>query len=298
MKPIVSFKRLTNIVSLFIFVISLDLKVTLRCKIEFRGDEMSGFMRIQDISERTGISKSAIRYYESKNLLRSVERNSSGYRMYSEGQVAKIKLISSLRLADIPIKDIEAYLKENDTKSKKRMMDEWIQIIRGRLDRLNVSLHYLDSNCESEQIYLIEKSEETIIWFLAESNIGQFKEHVRKRMKELKKLNIPIKSCYLNYLSGKDLIKAKIGFCVPVDTHANKLSEIHSIEHTASCICIALAFKSPISKIQDGYQKLMRYAIENKWAPTGSILECYRGEDFSDLDLLMPVTQIGKREDE
>ena len=68
---------------------------------------MNQLMNIQDFSERTGISKSALRYYEAKNLLIPSERSANGYRVYSEDQIATVKLISSLRLADIPIKDIQ-----------------------------------------------------------------------------------------------------------------------------------------------------------------------------------------------
>ncbi|QQZ09405.1 MerR family transcriptional regulator [Heyndrickxia vini] len=258
---------------------------------------MSKFMTIQDFSERTGVSKSALRYYESINLLHSVERNSSGYRVYSDDQVEKIKLISSLRLADVPIKDIQMYLKEDDDKIRQKMMDSWIQMIKARLDILNVSLRYLESDSANNQFYLIEKTAETIVWFLAESKTGKFGEYFIKRGKELEKLNIPIKSCYLKYLSGKDLIKAQIGFGVPSAIQTSRLTEIGIIEQMASCICIALPFHEPITEIQKGYQKLITYANDNKWIPTGSVLEWYRGDDFTDINLIMPVTQMSKRGD-
>ena len=66
-------------------------------------------MNIQQFSERTGVSKSALRYYEQKQLLLPRERGANGYRIYSEDQVSTVKLISSLRLADISIKDIKIY---------------------------------------------------------------------------------------------------------------------------------------------------------------------------------------------
>jgi len=117
-------------------------------------------MTIQAFSERTGISKSTLRYYESENLLRSIERNTSGYRVYTDDQVSTVKLISSLRLADVPIKDIQVYLKEDDYTTRQQMMKNWIQIIKKRRDFLNISLHYLESDSLSDQIYLIEKSTE------------------------------------------------------------------------------------------------------------------------------------------
>jgi len=254
-------------------------------------------MSIQAFSERTGVSKSALRFYESKNLLSSVGRSANGYRLYSDDQVAIIKLISSLRLADVPIKEIHMYLKVEDEDTRQKMLENWIQMIKKRQDILNVSLHYLESYYSSDHIYLLEKSPENIIWFSAESEIGNFKEHVIKRGKQLERLNIPLKSCYLKYVSGTDLIKVQIGFGVPFDIQTKGLTEFDLIEQMGSCICIAMPFTDPITKIQDGYRKLINYANENEWIPTGSILEWYRGEDFTDLDLLMPVTQMGKRKD-
>jgi DNA-binding transcriptional MerR regulator len=254
-------------------------------------------MTIQDFSERTGVSKSALRYYESINLLNSVERNSSGYRVYSDNQVEKIKLISSLRLADVQIKEIQAYLKEDDDIIRQKMMNCWIQMIKKRLDILNVSLRYLESDSANNQIYLIEKNAETIIWFLAESETGKFGEHLIKRGKELENLKIPIKNCYLKYLSGKELIKAQIGFHVPSDIQISGLSEVSLIEQMDSCICIALPFNEPITEIQKGYRKLINYANDNKWIPTGPILEWYRGDDFTDINLLLPVAQMNKKGD-
>jgi len=59
-----------------------------------------------------------------------------------------------------------------------------------------------------------------------------------------------------------------------------------------------MPFNLPIAEIQNGYQKLIIYANEQKWIPTNSILEWYRGKNLTDLDLIMPVTQIIRRNDE
>lgn len=249
-------------------------------------------MTIQDFSDRTGMSKSTLRYYESKNLLLPVERSLNGYRVYSANQVETVKLISTLRLADVPINEIQKFLNEGDEEARQEMMEEWVQNIKKKRELLDVSLRYLESNSIGDQIYLIDKIEEKIIWFVAQSTTGKFGEHFMKRANELKRLNIQINSYYFNYLSGQDLIKARIGFGISSDAQINCLSEIDFIEHMPSCICVALPFKEPMSTIKDGYQKLLQYALDHRCVPTRSILEWYRGEDFKDLDLLLPVTQI------
>lgn len=138
-------------------------------------------MNIQDFSERTGISKSALRYYEQKNLLFPHERSKNGYRVYFDNQIATVKLISSLRLASVPIKNIQIYLWENEEARRQQMMQNWIYNIKKSRDLLTLSLRYLESSSISKEIYLIEKSAEQIIWFTAESKIGEFKEHFLQR---------------------------------------------------------------------------------------------------------------------
>ena len=253
-------------------------------------------MTIQDFSERTGVSKSTLRFYESKNLLLPIERSANGYRVYADHQVETVKLIATLRVAEVSINEIQTYLNENDDTVRQKMKEEWIQDIKKRRDLLDVSLRYLESDSIRDQIYLIDKSEEKIIWFVAESRTGKFGEHFVKRSDELKKLNIRIKSYYLNYLSGLDLIKAQIGFGVPLDVKTSDLLEVDFVEYMPPCICLALPFKEHPTKLKEGYHKLLHYAVEHKWIPTRSILEWYRGEDFTDLDLLLPVIQIEQSE--
>ncbi len=255
---------------------------------------MSEFMTIQTFSKRTGISKSALRYYESENLLNPI-RKENGYRLYSEDQITTAKLISSLRLAGIPIKDIQVYLKENEM-VRQQMIKNWIKTLKQKHHLLSVSLRYLESYQESGQVYLLEKNAEKIIWFVAESNPGKFGNHFRQRKRELERLNIPINNGYLRYLSGKESIKAQIGFGVSGDVEIEGLSEIDSIEIMPPCLCIALPYTSPITEIQKGYAQLMNYAMEHGLIPAGPIIEWYRGEHFEDLDLLMPVAHISKME--
>lgn len=263
-----------------------------------KGDDcLDTFMTIQEFSERTGVSKSALRYYESINLLHPIKRNVSGYRIYSEEQVATVKLITSLRLAEVPIKDIQFYLKEDEEAVRQQMKEDWIRMIKERRNLLNVSLRYLESDSVRNQIYLIEKSEESIIWFSAESETGKFRSHFVEKAKELKKFNVPIKNCYLKYLYGKDLIQVQIGFGIPAGLKTNELPKLGLIEQMTPCIYIAMPFTEPIIRIKSGYQKLINYAAVHNWVPTGPILEWYRGDCFTNLDLLMPVTQIEKWRD-
>lgn len=252
-------------------------------------------MTIQDFSKRTGISKSTLRFYETEKLLCSIDRNSSGYRVYSEEQVSAVNVISSLRLADIPIKDIKMYLDESSDNGRIEMKEQWIHSLQQKRDVLEVGLRYLGSNPLEEEIHLMDKKPEKIIWFSAESKKGQFKSHFLKRSQELGQLQIPTDSWYLKYESGNELIKAQIGFGVPSHINVDQLSEIEVVEEMDGGIYLAMPFNDSMKQIQNGYRKLMTYAVQHEWIPRGSLVEWYRGKDYMELDLIMSVTQIKER---
>ena len=254
-------------------------------------------MNIQDFSERTGISKSALRYYEQKNLLLPRKRGENGYRIYSGDQIETVKLISSLRLVGISIKEIQIYLLEKEDEIRQQMINSWITDIKKKRNLLTIGLHYLESNSINKEIYLIDKEAEQIIWYVAVSKVGEFKEHFFKRGSELRQLNIPFKNCYLKYLSGSNPVKVQIGFGVAININIPHLQETLQIEYMPPCRCIAMPFKGPISTIQNGYTKLISYAYEHRWSPLSSILERYYGMDFTELQLLMPVTQLERGEE-
>ena len=63
-----------------------------------------------EIAKSLGISKDTLRYYEKEGLLPSIERNSSGHRIYSEADMEWIYLIRCLRDTDMPISKIKQYV--------------------------------------------------------------------------------------------------------------------------------------------------------------------------------------------
>lgn len=65
-------------------------------------------MTIGEISEKTGLPESTLRYYEKKGLLR-VARDASGRREYGEGDIAWIQFLRRLKETGMPLKAIRRY---------------------------------------------------------------------------------------------------------------------------------------------------------------------------------------------
>lgn len=65
-------------------------------------------MNIKVISEKTGLTKRAIKYYESEGLINPLKNNDNNYREYTDNDIVKLNLIGALRIIDIPISEIKS----------------------------------------------------------------------------------------------------------------------------------------------------------------------------------------------
>lgn len=70
-------------------------------------------MNIGELAERTGLSRSRIRFYETKGLLNQVSRSSNGYRSYQPDAVLVLKIITSAQQAGFSLSDIAKVLPSN-----------------------------------------------------------------------------------------------------------------------------------------------------------------------------------------
>nr|WP_308742489.1 MerR family transcriptional regulator [uncultured Anaerocolumna sp.] len=67
-------------------------------------------MTIKEVEEKTGLSRSNIRFYEKEKLIAPDRNVNNGYREYSEQDVEKIKKIAFLRTLNISIEEIRKIL--------------------------------------------------------------------------------------------------------------------------------------------------------------------------------------------
>lgn len=67
---------------------------------------MNKVLRIGELSSRSGLAASAIRYYESEGVLPPAGRNAAGYRGYAEDDVELTRFVARLRSLDFPLSDI------------------------------------------------------------------------------------------------------------------------------------------------------------------------------------------------
>ncbi|CAM3900669.1 MerR family transcriptional regulator [Cohnella lubricantis] len=61
---------------------------------------------IQEVSQLTGLTAHTLRYYEKISLIRGIERDANGYRLYSESDVAWLEFLIRLRETGMPIQEM------------------------------------------------------------------------------------------------------------------------------------------------------------------------------------------------
>jgi DNA-binding transcriptional MerR regulator len=71
-------------------------------------------MQIQELAQRTGVSATTIRYYESIQLLPRPKRRTNQYRNYTETDVERVKLVVGARSLDLSLDDIREILALRD----------------------------------------------------------------------------------------------------------------------------------------------------------------------------------------
>ncbi|HAM80877.1 MerR family transcriptional regulator [Ornithinibacillus bavariensis] len=248
-------------------------------------------MNIQVFSEKTGIPKSTLRFYEEKALLVPIRNKENGYRFYTDAQVELAKLIASLRLINVPLKEVQQYVASAESE-RQNMRRKWMETIRRQLDLLNLQLKFLDSN-PNEEIFLMEKETERILWFSAEERQGRFAKFFQLGREELEKHGVKINHSYLKHVSGRENVRAMIGFGIANHLDVSKISFFEVEEQLSKSLCVATYFRGNFTAIEDAYQSLIKYIVLYNYAPAGPIMEMYQGEQLDAVTIFMPVMKLG-----
>lgn len=134
-------------------------------------------MRISEVTKRSGISATALRYYESIGLV-TPHRSNNGYRDYNSDVLSRLDLIEASKELGLPLADISKHLQSleadscTDVRERLRpLLAERVRQIdekRARLDklraRLNQAEHGLaacpdrDNRCSTECIFRARNS--------------------------------------------------------------------------------------------------------------------------------------------
>ena len=107
-------------------------------------------MTIKDVEERTGLSRSNIRFYEKEKLIEPSRNESNGYRNYSENDVENIKKIAYLRTLGISVEDIRNIISEKVTLQE--MLEKQKEVLKNQITDLNKAKLMCEKMLDEESI--------------------------------------------------------------------------------------------------------------------------------------------------
>ena len=99
-------------------------------------------MRISELAARAGVAPSVLRWYETVGALPQPERRPNGYRAYREGDLARVRLLVSLRRLGLSIEEaarLAAQCLEQEVIEPpiETMVEDQLAKIRGQRDELD-----------------------------------------------------------------------------------------------------------------------------------------------------------------
>ena len=104
---------------------------------------------IKQISEMTGISVSALRFYDKSGLLPFVQRKKSGYRIFTELDLSSLQLVKCLKETGMSIDDIKKFsdwIRQGDSTLQQRyeMFVERKAAVEKQIEELKKSLDVIE----------------------------------------------------------------------------------------------------------------------------------------------------------
>lgn len=118
---------------------------------------------IKEISEMFNIPATTLRYYEKEGLLPPVERKTSGYRFFSDEDLARLEVIECLKKTGMSIRDIGEYSRlaaqgDSTLSIRYNMILERRSAVASQLEELEKTLSFINNKCKYYEEALAKSS--------------------------------------------------------------------------------------------------------------------------------------------
>ncbi|MGG1366471.1 MerR family transcriptional regulator [Priestia megaterium] len=105
---------------------------------------MENLSSIQQVASMTGLSTHTLRYYEKIGLIKNVQRVQTGYRQYTDVDLAWIQFLIRLRVTGMPMlkmKQFSALRQKGDSTitARKELLEEHYKDVLGKIEELELN---------------------------------------------------------------------------------------------------------------------------------------------------------------
>jgi DNA-binding transcriptional MerR regulator len=92
-------------------------------------------MKIGEVAERAGVSVDTVRFYERRGVLPAAERRPSGYRMFTESTVDRIRMAKTLQDLGFTLNEVVDALRAHDGGDATCESERWrLESVVDRID--------------------------------------------------------------------------------------------------------------------------------------------------------------------
>lgn len=114
--------------------------------------------RIGQVAKRVGMTVEGLRYYEKRGLLRPAERSRSGYRLYGESEIDRLRFIKAAQEMGFSLGEIEELLELRDGSDRscgamRQHLEAKLERVRHRIELLQAMEQDLEdavARCDEE----------------------------------------------------------------------------------------------------------------------------------------------------
>lgn len=105
---------------------------------------MENLFSIQQVASMTGLSTHTLRYYEKIGLIKNVQRAQTGYRQYTDVDLAWIQFLIRLRVTGIPMLKMKQFSDlrqkgDSTITARKELLEEHYKDVLGKIEELELN---------------------------------------------------------------------------------------------------------------------------------------------------------------
>jgi DNA-binding transcriptional MerR regulator len=110
---------------------------------------MENLFSIQQVASMTGLSTHTLRYYEKIGLIKNVQRAQTGYRQYTDFDLAWIQFLIRLRVTGMPMLKMKQFSDlrqkgESTITARKELLEEHYKDVLGKIEELELNSHKIE----------------------------------------------------------------------------------------------------------------------------------------------------------
>lgn len=119
-------------------------------------------MQIAEVSQKYGLTKDTLRYYEKEGLIGPIKKGENGIRNYKENDLKRIEFVKCMRSAGVEVSFLKKYMElydkgEGTVQQRRNILLEQRKILKQKIDSMQKAYQKLNYKIDLYDKQLLEK---------------------------------------------------------------------------------------------------------------------------------------------